>query len=91
MGHHCYICGSKLIGGLVPTCCDEIECLCYGCWDDILKVNMPIELQAKIRQEISDTGNISKKLLRQIKEWSDQTPECIECGTTLDETMCKDY
>jgi len=91
MGHYCHVCDTKLIGGIVPTCCDEIESLCYGCWDNIIKGVMPVELQQKIKQEVLDTGTISKKLLRQVKEWADKPPECVECGSTLNDTMFKNY
>jgi len=52
---------------------------------------MPVELQQKIKQEVLDTGTISKKLLRQVKEWADKPPECVECGSTLNDTMFKNY
>lgn len=33
MGHYCYDCGEKLMGGVVPRECDCIECYCSGCWE----------------------------------------------------------
>ena len=32
MGHYCETCGEKLIGGIVPTSCDCVECYCTTCW-----------------------------------------------------------
>ena len=92
MGHYCYICSEKLSGGVTPTCCDNIECYCWGCWERLLKVTMPVELQQRIRDETLDfPGVITANTLRCILVWANQKPKCPECKTELTEDMIKDY
>ena len=34
---YCYECEDPVMGGVVPTTCDCIECICPYCWDQYLK------------------------------------------------------
>lgn len=37
MGHFCFGCDEKLVGGIVPTTCSCIECFCNQCWNNLFK------------------------------------------------------
>ena len=68
MGHYCYFCGEKLVGGYVPTCCENIESICTSCLNSFLNVHMSDELQSKIRTEILTMNSLSKETLDELSE-----------------------
>jgi hypothetical protein len=42
MGHYCYSCDEKLIGGIYSSKCDCIECFCQKCWDTLFESKFEI-------------------------------------------------
>ncbi len=91
MGHYCYICAEKIVGGVVPTCCNEIECLCWGCWERLLECSMPTKLQQAIKKDILVGGVLSDETTEELKLWTEQDPECPECKSVLTKDMYNQY
>ena len=91
MGHYCYECGEKLAGGVTPTCCDCIECFCWGCWQRLIHGTMSDQLQQNIKKDIIERGTLSEKTSEDLKVWTQKEPQCPECKTVLDEDMFHHY
>jgi len=77
MGHYCYECGEKLVGGVTPTTCECIECYCAGCWDRVFTaktyVMFPQETYVK-------KGETFERVTTPLFTESPATPKCPECG-----------
>ena len=83
MGHYCYFCDEKLVGGMVPQCCDGIECICEGCYEDAMNNRMSVELSNYLRDnfKVEDKEarvHVNEELLVWLKQ---KKPLCPECGT----------
>ena len=84
MGHYCFSCGEKLVGGIVPTTCNCIECFCWMCWKAMFKGSY-VEIDEKLFTQ--DGHEFEQKLFVHKL----QKPHCPKCQTAFEETRWTDY
>jgi hypothetical protein len=78
MGHYCYSCDEKLIGGVESTRCDCIECFCKKCWDNLFVPTFTLNDIIVYKKNIDGTFSILEKNLYQQISKKVQCPECNE-------------
>lgn len=82
MGHYCYSCSEKLVGGIVSTRCDCIECFCQKCWDDLYKPKFKVVSKVVYCKNKDDTFSVlDKNLYRVLEKINVEKVECPECFT----------
>ncbi len=76
MGHYCNKCGTKLVGGVVPTACDCVECFCDGCWSHLFGDTLvPINYEVYVKN-----GENYEKVTTYLYHRVKSDVRCRECG-----------
>ncbi len=93
MGHYCHFCSEKLFGGIVPTCCDNIECICDACYESVMSNRMSADLSKYILKNVKvEDGKATFPVNEDFLEWLEGTiPKCPECNADWNKTKFVDY
>ena len=81
MGHYCYTCDEKIVGGVKPTCCRCVECYCEKCWDDLFGeeiITEPFEHKLYYKDQEGELVEVKEILYRRIViELDPCCPRCL--------------
>ena len=86
MGHYCYECGEKLVGGVVPTTCECIECYCEKCWTSLFEGEIQIQETVYVKK-----GDKFEKLNKKLFEKVSVSPKCPNCDIEFKYICVTDY
>jgi hypothetical protein len=90
MGHYCYSCDEKLIGGVVSSKCDCIECFCQKCWDTLFESKFEIvsDVVYYKNKGCETFSSINKTLYEKVDV---KKVECPECHVEWDQNNFEDF
>ncbi len=86
MGHYCDTCGEKLMGGVVPTTCNCVECFCQGCWDRLFDQKNYIETKEKCYRLNTETKEFEEIPTPLYELEPSEPPVCEHCSIPFDDT-----
>ena len=89
MGWYCDVCGQKYPSdAVVPTCCEDVECICVNCWNKLTNpYHISERLQALIIGGLRENKQLSEKLVEAILTQS--RGKCPGCGKELEKDAFK--
>lgn len=92
MGHYCYECGEKIVGGICPIACNCIECFCTKCWEDLFSSLEYIQNTQDLYIK-QDDGTFIKTVKKYfILEEKEGDVKCPKCGIVWEDVSeCEEY